>query len=69
MTLDLTNASWRKSTRSATNGQCVEVAEVASTVAVRDSKHAVGSDYPVLTLAPLAWAGFLADVRSGRLDG
>lgn len=43
--MDLTNAVWRKSTRSNATGACVEVAQVAGQVAVRDSKDRQG---PVL---------------------
>ncbi|MFB4296206.1 DUF397 domain-containing protein [Actinomadura sp. NTSP31] len=44
--MELTNAEWRKSTRSASNGgDCVELADAAGAVAVRDSKDPEG---PVL---------------------
>lgn len=53
---------WRKSTRSAAQGDCVEVADnLPSVVAVRDSKD---PDGPVLTFSPQAWAEFVEDVRS-----
>ncbi|MET8084562.1 DUF397 domain-containing protein [Micromonospora sp. NPDC005194] len=62
--MDLSNARWRKSTRSgASGGNCVEVARnLPGVVAVRDSKDAAG---PALTFTPAAWARFVAQV-AGR---
>jgi Domain of unknown function (DUF397). len=57
---------WFKSTRSAGNGNCVEVAALPSTVAVRDSKDPNG---PVLSFETGSWRLFIADVRTGTFDG
>ncbi|WP_370467039.1 DUF397 domain-containing protein [Actinocatenispora comari] len=59
-TPDLTNARWRKSTRSTNNGNCVEVAFFGDAVATRDSKDPAG---PALVVTPSAWTAFLASVR------
>ncbi|MGH3944145.1 MAG: DUF397 domain-containing protein [Pseudonocardiaceae bacterium] len=64
-TTDLSSATWRKSSRS--NGQmnCVEVADLNSGHrAVRDSKNPTG---PALLITPTAWTTFTTALRTGKL--
>ncbi|MFE7240404.1 DUF397 domain-containing protein [Streptomyces sp. NPDC057582] len=50
-------SAWFKSSYSSgEGGECVEVANAAGAVHIRDSKVAAG---PVLTVSPRAWAGFV----------
>lgn len=64
---DLSRAAWHKSSRSGTNGACVEIAgNLPTVVAVRDSKDPRGA---VLVAAPAAWEAFTAAVRSGACAG
>jgi hypothetical protein len=61
-----TAATWRKSSHSgAEGGQCVEVANGTAAVHIRDSKNTNG---PMLTVAPDAWAQFVA-LASGSYTG
>ncbi|QGN46120.1 DUF397 domain-containing protein [Micromonospora sp. WMMD558] len=60
--MELTGATWRKSSRSG-NSECVEVADnLPGVVGVRDSKDPAG---PVLTFTPQTWRTFIA--RAKRL--
>jgi hypothetical protein len=63
---DLTNAEWRKSTRSNNGGECVEVADnLTSVIAVRDSKDPTGL---LLTFTPVAWAAFVTATKHDTFD-
>jgi Domain of unknown function (DUF397) len=63
--VDLTRATWRKSSYSGGNGgNCVEVAVLAGgRRAVRDSRDPAG---PALTFSPSEWRAFTARLRAGR---
>lgn len=60
---------WRTSSRSGTNGDCVQVATnlayTLGVVYVRDSKDPDGG---VLNFSPEAWAAFAGGVRRGEFD-
>ncbi len=63
---DLSQASWRKASRSSHNGGCVEIAaNLEGVAAVRDSKRPEGGAHVV---GREAFAEFLADVKKGRYD-
>ncbi|WP_131743045.1 DUF397 domain-containing protein [Actinomadura roseirufa] len=64
--LDLSAASWRKSSHSGdTGGECVEVAALAPTVAMRDSKH---PDGPTLSLSRTVFTTLVGEIRAGAHD-
>ena len=65
MKSDLTGANWFKSSRSANNGQCVEVAFVDDQVAVRDSKNPSG---PALLFGQHEWSAFIAGIAADEFQ-
>lgn len=64
--MDLRNALWRKSSRSSGggNGDCVEFADLADAVAVRDSKNPHG---PALVFSTATWRSFVQAAQDGTL--
>lgn len=56
---------WRKSSRSGGGQECVEVAGLPNTIAVRDSKDLGG---PALLFSASAWRGFNLAVQAGDHD-
>jgi hypothetical protein len=64
--MDLSAASWRKSSYSTGGGQnCVEVAMLAGAVAIRDSKDPGG---PAHVFSPAAFATLVELIQRGGLD-
>ncbi|GAB2700387.1 DUF397 domain-containing protein [Nocardia thraciensis] len=65
MSVDLSDASWFKSSRSGANQECVEVAFLDDGhVGIRDSKNPTG---PALVFAPTEWDALLTGVTNGDL--
>jgi hypothetical protein len=69
---DLSHAFWRKSTYSGGNGSCVEIADLGTAAAVRDSKDRNG---PKLIFTGGEWRSFVDSIKavstafSGHGDG
>jgi hypothetical protein len=55
--------TWRKASYSATNGNCVEVADAPSLVLVRDTTD---RDAGTLSFSPRAWASFISGIKESR---
>ena len=62
---DLAAATWRKASKSNTNGNCVEIARAGGVAGVRDSKDREAGH---LTVSAPAFDAFLAGVRAGEFD-
>ncbi len=64
--MDLSAAIWHKSTYSGGGGQnCVEVAVLPGSVAIRDSKN---PDGPVHIVSPESFRDLTARIKRGDLD-
>ncbi|WJV51735.1 DUF397 domain-containing protein [Streptomyces flavofungini] len=61
---DLSAASWRKSSFSGAEHNCVEIADLPGGRAARDSKH---PERGPLRFTALAWAAFQRGVITGEL--
>jgi hypothetical protein len=60
--VDLSRVVWRKSTCSTAEGQnCVEIADIDTNVAVRDSKNPAG---PVLLFTRTQWGAFALTLKA-----
>lgn len=55
--------AWRKSSRSGSNGQCVEVRDRGVQVDVRDSKAPTAG---MLSFEAAAWDAFVSRIKGGR---
>ncbi|MBF6044888.1 MULTISPECIES: DUF397 domain-containing protein [Streptomyces] len=66
MAIQQGNTTWRKSSYSLANGDCVEVASpLPQSIAVRDSKDPQG---PILGFAPATWSAFVTTVSRRAYD-
>ena len=57
--------TWHKSTRSGSNGQCVEARRMGDTIQLRDSKDRSG---PVLSFPLGAWTAFTDGLKGAEFD-
>lgn len=67
MNIDLSGAKWFKSSRSTSQGECVEAAHLSGgMVGLRDSK--LGEASPVFVFEPGMWDQFNTAVKAGKYD-
>lgn len=64
--INLSGISFKKSSLSMGNGNCVEVAHVSGLYVMRDSKDRAG---PALKFTSDEWHAFIGGVRNGEFDG
>lgn len=62
-TRDLSQASWRKSSRSGDTGNCVEIAHVPASTGVRDSKNPHGG---LLVLSAAGWGALRSAIDNNQ---
>lgn len=60
-----TSTLWRRSSYSYSGNNCLEVAQLGGTFAVRDSKN---PDRGQLSLSTDAWLAFVADIKRATQD-
>ncbi|AOS64455.1 putative DUF397 family protein [Actinoalloteichus hymeniacidonis] len=56
---------WRKSTRSATATNCVEIGQAPGLIGIRDTKNRDGG---TLVVSPAAFRSFLTAIRADKLQ-
>jgi Domain of unknown function (DUF397) len=61
----LSRIQWRKSSRSASGEQCVEIGYTQDQIFTRDSKDLTG---PILAFSHSEWTAFLGAVRNSKID-
>jgi hypothetical protein len=62
---DLAGLTWRKSSRSGSNSNCVEIGSLNTAVAVRDSKDSGG---PCLIVERPDWLTFIDAIKHDSLN-